>query len=91
MEFNPFVDDQFFDPFRIRDNLKPNDSIISLVPPLSKRAYKALQFMRISTVGQLVEICHHDVDNLRMPNFGRKSRNEIKEAIAQLAERADLP
>lgn len=55
-------------------------SIEKLAPLLSKRAYTCLVNEDIRTIGQLKK--KSDAELLRIPNFGKKSLQEIKEALA---------
>jgi DNA-directed RNA polymerase subunit alpha len=49
----------------------------------SVRTYNCLKKANILTIGELVQITEQDLMNIR--NFGRKSLNEVKERLAQLA------
>lgn len=68
---------------------KPDDHVWSL--GLSARAERALKFMGVETIGDLMRLSANAVENVRLPNFGRKSRNEVKEAIFQLNPRTYRP
>lgn len=48
---------------------------------LSIRTYSCLRFAKVRTYGELLE--HSESDLLRVPNFGRKSLNEIKAEVAR--------
>ena len=51
-------------------------------PELSARARVGLQHQQINTVRQLVQCTEMDI--LRIPNFGRKTLNELKYYLDQI-------
>jgi len=70
----------------IRDRLNPQPGSIAELKErpvswldLSERAYRALVHNDIRTIGHLLAC--NEVMLLRLPNFGRKHLNEIKEAL----------
>jgi hypothetical protein len=58
---------------------------------LSVRSYRCLENYNITYIGDLVQMT--EAEMLRMPNFGRKSLNEIKEVLSSMGLRPgmDIP
>lgn len=69
--------------------IQPHHHVCSL--GLSARAENALWCMRINSVDELSRLDPEYIDKYPLSNFGRKSRNEVKEAIFQLTHMGARP
>jgi DNA-directed RNA polymerase alpha subunit len=51
------------------------------------RASKQLGYCNIRTIGDVLEVSERDLLGTQVPNFGRKSLNDLKQALAQVGHK----